>query len=393
MERHKILVVDDDREFAANLRAAFGTRPYHLEFVSSLARAQEVLLCDRPDLVVLGEVKPSGDIFELHHWLKQDPGLKRLPLIVVDRPTEKQLNRGLDMGQGLWHDAENYFFRPLEAAALVPVIEKLLDETAGKIKVLVADGNTLIRQAIHAVVNLQRDMHVVAEAATGREAVAKTMELAPDVVVIDVAMPDMDGLEATRCICEERKQTRVLVLTPYESEERAHAAYQAGAFDVIAKESAGSKLIASIRAASQGEQLWAHDTFKKIKVLVADDHGVVREGIHALVDLQGDMSVVGEATNGIEAVAKTQEYMPDVVLMDIVMPDMNGLEATRQICERFKNTKVLMLSQYGDEENVSAAYRVGAFGFIHKGGTGSELTDGIRAASRGEKRERPAPST
>jgi len=387
-KRAKILVLDDDPEFTTDLQAALEVRAYQVSFVNNMKQAQEMVCHDKPDLVILGRITPQGDEFRLHRWLKQNTSSRHLPVIVIDYPPEKQLARGWGDGN-LWHDAENYFCRPIEPAALVPIIEKLLDKSTGKIKVLVADDHTLVRQAIHAAVNLQRDMHVVGEAENGREAVEKTHELQPDIVVMDMVMPKMNGLEATKQICQECKQVKVLVLTQYDNEQNVQAAYQAGALRVIPKKSAGSELIANIRAASREEQFKHPEVAGKIKVLVADDHGLVREGIHALVNLQGDMLMIGEASDGREAIIKTHELLPDVVLMDIVMPGMNGLEATKQIRQECKQVKVLMLTQYGDEENIRTAYQAGAFGFIHKRSVGSELTAGIRAVNRGEHLEHP----
>ena len=125
-------------------------------------------------------------------------------------------------------------------------------------------------------------------------------------------------------------------------------------------------------------------TTKRIKVLVADDHAVVREGIRALLSLQRDIHVVGEAIDGRDAVDKTLQLLPDVVLMDIVMPGMNGLDATKQICKGQKEVKVLMLTQYDDEENVLASTQAGALGFIPKRSASSQLLTAIRAANRGE---------
>ena len=120
---------------------------------------------------------------------------------------------------------------------------------------------------------------------------------------------------------------------------------------------------------------------RRIKVLVADDHAIVREGIRALLGVQKDMQVVGEAVDGNDALEKTRQLMPDVVLMDIVMPGMNGLEATKRISREFDQTKVLMLSQYDDEENVLASTQVGARGFIPKKSASTQLLSAIRSLS------------
>lgn len=123
---------------------------------------------------------------------------------------------------------------------------------------------------------------------------------------------------------------------------------------------------------------------KKIKVLVVDDHTIVRDGICALLGLVMDMEVVGEATNGREALEKVEQLLPDVVLMDIAMPIMGGLEATRRIHREFPGTKVLALTQYDDKEYVLPVIEAGARGFISKTAASSELASGIRAVHRGD---------
>jgi DNA-binding NarL/FixJ family response regulator len=123
---------------------------------------------------------------------------------------------------------------------------------------------------------------------------------------------------------------------------------------------------------------------KKIRVLIADDHTLVRDGIRSLLALVADIEVVGEAANGREALEKTREFAPDVVLMDLAMPIMGGLEAIRRICKEFPGTKVLALTQYDDSEYVIPVIEAGARGFVTKMGAFSELASAIQAAYRGD---------
>ncbi len=122
----------------------------------------------------------------------------------------------------------------------------------------------------------------------------------------------------------------------------------------------------------------------KIRVLVVDDHTVVRDGICALLALAGDIEVVSEAANGNEALKMVKELEPDVVLMDISMPIMDGLEATRRICKEFSRTRVLVLTQYDDKEYVFPVIEAGASGFISKVAASSELASGIRSVYHGD---------
>jgi two-component system response regulator NreC len=122
----------------------------------------------------------------------------------------------------------------------------------------------------------------------------------------------------------------------------------------------------------------------KIRVLVVDDHTIVRDGICVLLGLAKDIEVVGEASNGSEALEKVRKLMPDVMLIDIAMPYMNGLEATHRIRKEFPGVKILVLTQYDDKEHVFWAIEAGASGFISKTATSSELVSGIRSIYRGD---------
>ena len=121
----------------------------------------------------------------------------------------------------------------------------------------------------------------------------------------------------------------------------------------------------------------------KMKVLIVDDHTLVRDGIRALLALIADIKVVGEAANGREALEKVKKLAPDVVLMDLAMPIMSGLEATRRIRKRFPRTKVLALTQYEDREYIVPTIEAGARGFVSKTAAFSELASAIQAVYRG----------
>lgn len=121
-----------------------------------------------------------------------------------------------------------------------------------------------------------------------------------------------------------------------------------------------------------------------ISVLIADDHEVVRHGLRTFLELQPGISVVGEAQHGRQAVERVGELDPDVVLMDIVMPELDGIGATRELQERSPRTKVLVLSSFADDERVLPALRAGAAGYLTKDTRPESLAEAIRAVDRGE---------
>jgi NarL family two-component system response regulator LiaR len=123
---------------------------------------------------------------------------------------------------------------------------------------------------------------------------------------------------------------------------------------------------------------------ERVTILIVDDHPVVRQGLRTFLDLQGDLSVVGEAETGAEAVTKVQELLPDVVLMDLVMPDLDGIEAARRIRDVSPSTKVIVLTSYAEDEKVFPAIKAGAAGYLLKDVEPAELAEGIRNVHRGE---------
>ena len=121
-----------------------------------------------------------------------------------------------------------------------------------------------------------------------------------------------------------------------------------------------------------------------ITVILADDHAVLRDGLRYLLEAQADIQIIATAANGQEAVEQAAQNCPDVVLMDISMPVMNGIEATRQICEVCKNTKVVILSMHHTSEYLQRALKAGAHGYLLKDSAGAEVIAAIHALHEGK---------
>jgi len=122
---------------------------------------------------------------------------------------------------------------------------------------------------------------------------------------------------------------------------------------------------------------------KKIRVLLADDHNVVRQGLRALLEAEQDIEVIGEAENGREAAQLAKRHLPDVVVLDVAMPVLNGLEAMREIARDVPSAKVLILSSYSDDEYVQQLTEAGAAGYLAKQTAAHDLLEAIREAHKG----------
>lgn len=121
-----------------------------------------------------------------------------------------------------------------------------------------------------------------------------------------------------------------------------------------------------------------------IKILIADDHAVVREGLRSYIQIQPDMDVVGEAINGIEVVKKARSMKPDIILIDIVMPQQNGIEAIKQLKQEEIPSRIIVITSFAEEDKIFPAIKAGALGYLLKDSSPEELVQAIRDVHRGE---------
>ncbi|MBM3957516.1 MAG: response regulator [Gemmatimonadetes bacterium] len=247
----KILIIDDEPDFVEAFTRTLEARLHRVFAASTKGEGQEMMKRE-PDLVVLGTITPAREPFRMHQWLKGHPRYKDIPLLVIDAREDERPIKGWSTDEGLRLEAEDYVTKPIEPAALVPRIQSLLELGTGTIKVLVVDDHTMVRDGIAAVLTLQRDIEVVGEAVNGQDAIDKVRRLVPNVALMDIVMPVMSGLEATKRLTKDCPQTKVLILTQYDDEENMFVAKQAGAHGFIAKRAASSDLIDGIRAVGAG---------------------------------------------------------------------------------------------------------------------------------------------
>lgn len=246
-----VMIVDNEPEFSGVMAHTLRSHGYKVKCTSCCTEARESLSAESPDLVILGTVSPRGEAFGLHQWIRSNGGLESVPIMVIDVPPEKQLVAGWTRYEGTRLETEDYLAKPVAPDALLPRIAKLVDRTATRVRVLIVDDHALIREGISALLALQRDMQVVGFAENGREALERVAELDPDVVLMDLRMPEMNGLDATREICSRPHHAQVLMLSQYDDRENVVASRGAGAYDLIPKQSVSGRLVTAIRAATR----------------------------------------------------------------------------------------------------------------------------------------------
>lgn len=253
-KKGKILIIDDELDFLEAFQRTLEAKSFQVMTTSSKERAQELMTAEEPNLIVLGTLTPAGQAFSMYQWLGQHPRYKDIPLLVIDARYEERSVRGWRRFEGmqLEEDADEYITKPIEPASLVPQIQSLLEAVTKSIRVLVADDHTMVRTGICSVLALQKDMEVVGEAENGQDAIEKVKRLMPNVALVDIVMPVMSGIEATKRISQECPQTKVLILTQYDEEENMVVAKKSGAYGFIPKKAASSDLIRGIKYVGQG---------------------------------------------------------------------------------------------------------------------------------------------
>ncbi len=251
-QTEKILIIDDEPDFVEACKRTMESKTYRVMSASDRELAMDMMAVE-PDLVVLGTLAPAGQAFAMYKWLEQHPRYNDIPILVIDARQGERNIKGWSTYENIQVDGDEYLYKPIEPASLIPRIQSLLDARTKTIRILVVDDHTMIRTGISAVIALQKDMEVVSEAVDGQDAVDKVLRFSPHVALVDIFMPIMSGIEATKLINQQYPETKVLILTQYDEEENMIVAKQSGAYGFIPKKAASSDLIRGIRYVSQGK--------------------------------------------------------------------------------------------------------------------------------------------
>jgi DNA-binding NarL/FixJ family response regulator len=253
--KKKVLIIDNEHTFSNNLQSLIRQNDFDAIAVHNKIQALKMLRRKNVDLVVLGTITPKSDMLYIYHWFKHNPDYKNVPLIIINGPVEPELSFEWDKQEDTGLALIDYFFKPVEPDRVMPFIEKHMTSAMRKIKVLIVDDQELVREGIRIVLELYKDIEVVGEAIHGEDAIEKTIKLMPDVVLMDILMPGMNGIEATRHIVEICREARVLILSQYDTDESIQASKNAGACGFISKSSSTACLISSVRSANIRENV------------------------------------------------------------------------------------------------------------------------------------------
>jgi DNA-binding NarL/FixJ family response regulator len=252
------------------------------------------------------------------------------------------------------------------------------------VRVLIVDDQDYICRGLRALLLEQEDIEVCGEARNGHEAITKVGELLPDVVLMDISLPGLDGLQATREIRKRFPAVQVVTLSQYEIPDVWKAAMQAGAVTHVPKSSVWSRLLPTLRDLSTPSEHAEGDpgAGRNIRVLIADDHEVIRRGLRAIFS-RTPVEICGEAVNGSEAITKTLELKPDLLILDLTMPIVGGFEAATEIRKRFPRVPILFYSINVGAQIIAEAQRIGVRGFVSKGSMARTLLEAVTTLAHG----------
>jgi DNA-binding NarL/FixJ family response regulator len=240
-----------------------------------------------------------------------------------------------------------------------------------------------VRNAICNFIDRATPFKACCEADNGEAAVAKARERAPALVILDLSMPMLYGVETASALHSMVPSAKIIGLAMFAGEYRRTQLAAAGFHMIVSKNEGLAKLAEAIKVLLPHAEPQAGDALLP-RILVADDYEGWRRQVRSLFRSRPQWQIVAEAVDGQEAIQKAEELKPDLILLDIGLPKLNGIEAARRIRQLSPSTKIIFLSQYNDHDVVRAVLGIGALGYVHKKDALGELLLAVDSVLRSE---------
>ncbi len=264
--------------------------------------------------------------------------------------------------------------------------------TIKTIRIVIIDDHPLLRKGLQQLAELSPEVEIIGESGNGEQGLAAVRALKPDLVLLDLNMPGMNGLETLDALKQLEPAPRVVILTVSDAQEDVVAALHGGADGYLLKDMDPEELLRRLSEPEGGEPILSpriaqglsESLHTKVqRIVIIDDHPLLRKGLQQLADLSPELDIVGESDSGSMGLAMAQELQPDLVLLDLNMPGMNGLETLQLLKQREPAPKVAILTVSDAQGDVVAALRGGADGYLLKDMDPEELLNKLHELAEG----------
>jgi len=259
-------------------------------------------------------------------------------------------------------------------------------------RIVIIDDHPLLRKGLQQLADLSPEVEIIGESDNGEQGLAAVQALRPDLVLLDLNMPGMDGLETLKALKQLDPAPKVVILTVSDAAEDVTAALRGDADGYLLKDMDPEDLLRRLGEVKDGkpilspkiaEHLGESLQTKVQRIVVIDDHPLLRKGLQQLAELTLDLDIVGETDNGEQGLEMVRELRPDLVILDLNMPGMDGLEALSALKRLEPAPKVAILTISDAQEDVVAALRGGADGYLLKDMDPEELLNKLHELARG----------
>ena len=259
-------------------------------------------------------------------------------------------------------------------------------------RIVIIDDHPLLRKGLRQLAELSPAVEIIGESDNGEQGLASVQALRPDLVLLDLNMPGMNGLDTLRALKQLEPTPKVVILTVSDAREDAVAALHEGADGYLLKDMDPEEFLHRLCEVEDGEPTLSPKIVERLgeslhaevqRIVIIDDHPLLRKGLRQLADLSPALDIVGEADNGERGLAMVQALGPDLVLLDLNMPGMNGLDTLNALKELAPAPKVAILTVSDAQEDVVTALRGGADGYLLKDMDPEELLNKLHELAQG----------